>query len=169
MRPEMSLTAKEPELALRLEDLTKRFGSRVAVDRLNLAVDLGESFALVGPDGAGKSSLLNALLGWERSIVSPQPKTTRDVLSGMLTTDRFQCVLFDCAGLVQQSHDLLDELAQHAAVEALQHCSAVLLPHPFESVRRALAPQRGCASTAGWAHKSEGGITRLLSRGCRMR
>ncbi len=81
---------------------------------------------IAGTPNAGKSSLLNALLGWERSIVSPQPKTTRDVLSGILTTDRFQCVLFDCAGLVRQSDSPLDTLAQHAAEEALQHCSAAL-------------------------------------------
>ncbi len=60
---EMSLTAPEPELALRLEDLTKRFGSRVAVDRLNLTVALGESFALVGPDGAGKTTAMRLLVG----------------------------------------------------------------------------------------------------------
>ncbi len=84
------------------------------------------ALGIAGAPNAGKSSLLNALLGWERSIVSPQPKTTRDVLSGVLTTDRFQCVLFDCAGLVVEPANPLDELAQRAAIEALQSCSAVL-------------------------------------------
>jgi tRNA modification GTPase len=84
------------------------------------------ALGIAGAPNAGKSSLLNALLGWERSIVSDQPKTTRDVLSGVLTTDRFQCVLFDCAGLIVEPIDPLDELAQRAAVEALQSCSAVL-------------------------------------------
>jgi tRNA modification GTPase len=76
----------------------------------------------------GKSSLLNALLGWERSIVSNEPKTTRDVLSGLLTTDRFQCVLFDCAGLIPTVHvqGPIDELTQHAAMEALHRCQVVL-------------------------------------------
>jgi len=81
---------------------------------------------IAGAPNAGKSSLLNALLGWDRSIVSSQPKTTRDVLTGVWTTDRLQCVLFDCAGLVAEPADLLDELAQRAAVEALQRCTAVL-------------------------------------------
>jgi tRNA modification GTPase len=97
---------------------------------------------IAGAPNAGKSSLLNALLGWERSIVSGQPRTTRDVLSGLLTTDRFQCVLFDCAGLIPVAsspagesragtHDVqplsrIDELAQQAAIEALQSCRAVL-------------------------------------------
>jgi ABC-2 type transport system ATP-binding protein len=55
--------AAEPELALRLEGLTKRFGERLAVDHLSLTVDPGESFALVGPDGAGKTTTMRLLVG----------------------------------------------------------------------------------------------------------
>jgi tRNA modification GTPase len=84
------------------------------------------SIGIAGAPNAGKSSLLNALLGQDRSIVSDQPKTTRDVLSGLLTTDRFQCVLFDCAGLLATCEDLLDQLAQRAAIEALRHCQTTL-------------------------------------------
>ena len=41
--------------AIRTEELTKRFGDLTAVDALTLSVEEGEIFALVGPDGAGKS------------------------------------------------------------------------------------------------------------------
>jgi len=44
-------------------DLTRRFGDLVAVDRLNLAVERGEIFGLVGPDGAGKTTTLRMLCG----------------------------------------------------------------------------------------------------------
>jgi ABC-2 type transport system ATP-binding protein len=57
------VAAKEPEFALRTEGLTKRFGPRVAVDHLSLAVAPGESFALVGPDGAGKTTAMRLLVG----------------------------------------------------------------------------------------------------------
>jgi tRNA modification GTPase len=114
------------EAAERLAAIQTRLEELLAGSiRCETLIDL-PAVGIAGTPNAGKSSLLNALLGWERSIVSPQPKTTRDVLSGVLTTNRFQCVLFDCAGLVHQSDNLLDELAQRAAVEALQHCSAVL-------------------------------------------
>jgi tRNA modification GTPase len=114
------------QAAGRLADIQRRLEELLAGSiRYETLVDL-PAIGIAGAPNAGKSSLLNALLGWERSIVSGRPKTTRDVLSGLLTTDRFQCVLFDCAGLVPAPDNVLDELAQRAALEALRHCTAVL-------------------------------------------
>ncbi len=81
---------------------------------------------IAGAPNAGKSTLGNALLGRERSIVSPQRKTTRDVLTAELTLSHCRCVLFDCAGLILQAETILDELAQQAAVQALHNASVVL-------------------------------------------
>ena len=50
-------------LDIKAEELTKRFGERVAVDRFSLAVSRGEAFALVGPDGAGKTTVMRLLVG----------------------------------------------------------------------------------------------------------
>jgi ABC-2 type transport system ATP-binding protein len=44
-------------------DLTRKFGELTAVDRLNLSVEPGEIFGLVGPDGAGKTTTLRMLCG----------------------------------------------------------------------------------------------------------
>ncbi len=81
---------------------------------------------IAGALNAGKSSLLNKLLGKERSIVSAAQKTTRDVLTGLLTLRHCKCVLFDCAGLIQSPSNILDELTQQAAIEALQNSSVVI-------------------------------------------
>jgi len=81
---------------------------------------------IAGAPNAGKSSLLNALLGKERSIVSHECKTTRDVLTSVLTLKHSQCVLFDCAGLVAEAENILDELAQQAATAALRNSLLVL-------------------------------------------
>jgi tRNA modification GTPase len=114
------------EAAQRLATIEKSLEELLAGSiRYETLLDL-PAIGIAGAPNAGKSSLLNALLGWERSLVSSQPKTTRDVLSGVLATDRFQCVLFDCAGLIVETADALDDLTQHAAIEALQNCSAVL-------------------------------------------
>jgi len=49
--------------AIALADLTRRFGSLTAVDRLTFDVSPGEIFGLVGPDGAGKTTTLRVLAG----------------------------------------------------------------------------------------------------------
>ncbi len=48
---------------VRVEGLTVRYGDQIAVDNLSFAVRRGEMFGLIGPDGAGKTSTLRALLG----------------------------------------------------------------------------------------------------------
>ena len=45
------------------ENLTKQFGDLVAVDNLNFQINTGESFALLGPDGAGKTTVMRLLCG----------------------------------------------------------------------------------------------------------
>ena len=93
--------------------------------RYESVIDL-PAVGIAGAPNAGKSSLLNKLLGKERSIVSHRHKTTRDVLTGVYTLQHCRCVLFDCAGLLMQPEDILDELAQHAAIEALRNSSVVI-------------------------------------------
>jgi len=48
---------------IRLENLTRRFGRTVAVDRLNLQVPQGEFFAFLGPNGAGKTTTIKMMAG----------------------------------------------------------------------------------------------------------
>jgi tRNA modification GTPase len=84
------------------------------------------SVGIAGVPNAGKSSLFNALLGQDRSLVSSQHKTTRDVLAHRFSLAQGDCVLFDCAGLLQTPDHVLDRLAQQAAIESLKHCQRVL-------------------------------------------
>src|SRR3989304_3380698 len=51
------------EFAIQTLNLTKRYGSLVAVDNLNLQVKKGEIFGLLGPNGAGKTTTINMLCG----------------------------------------------------------------------------------------------------------
>ena len=88
-------------------------------------VDL-PAVGITGAPNAGKSNLLNRLLGTERSIVSEQRKTTRDILVGTLILRHCRCVLFDCAGLIIEPENILDRLAQQAAAEALRNSSIVI-------------------------------------------
>jgi ABC-type multidrug transport system ATPase subunit len=54
------------DVALQTEDLTKRFGGRVAVDHLTIRVERGDIYGFLGPNGAGKSTTLRMLLGLVR-------------------------------------------------------------------------------------------------------
>jgi iron(III) transport system ATP-binding protein len=64
----MSLrTSETPPPALRCREVTKRFGSVVAVDAVDLEVARGEFVALLGPSGCGKTTLLRVVAGLERA------------------------------------------------------------------------------------------------------
>ena len=100
---------------------------KLLADSINCetVIDL-PTVGIAGAPNVGKSSLLNKLLGRERSIVSHQKHTTRDVLSGEIALAHSKCVLYDCAGLTSEPENILDELAQQAAVESLQYASVII-------------------------------------------
>jgi tRNA modification GTPase len=87
-----------------------------------------DSVGLAGVPNAGKSRLLNALLGKERSIVSDIEATTRDVLTGVLRLTGLDCVLFDCAGLMDEENQttLIHRLSHQASLTALNKAAVVL-------------------------------------------
>ncbi len=72
---------------------------------------------LAGRANAGKSTLLNALAGRDRALVSPQPGTTRDPVAETVAFDGFPVRLVDTAGFAE-SDDALDRASQKLAREA---------------------------------------------------
>ncbi len=74
--------------------------------------------ALLGPPNAGKSTLLNQVLGQKVSIVTPKPQTTRNRISGILTEDQGQIVFLDTPG-VHAAKGTLNRFLVEAAWQAL--------------------------------------------------
>lgn len=86
----------------------------------------GLRVALVGRPNAGKSSLLNALLGYERAIVSEIPGTTRDTVEESIWLEGVELRLTDSAG-VRRSGDTLDRLGVERAGEAARASDLAIL------------------------------------------
>lgn len=82
--------------------------------------------ALVGRPNAGKSTLMNRMLGEKLAIVSDKPQTTRHRLIGILSTGRGQMVFHDTPGLHRPLHRLNRRMV-HAAAAALKEADVVCL------------------------------------------
>jgi tRNA modification GTPase len=90
------------------ESLTKSEGVESAIRALDELLETSRcglhltkpwQVALVGPPNVGKSSLINALVGYQRSLVYDQPGTTRDSVSAITSVDGWPVEFTDTAGL----------------------------------------------------------------------
>jgi tRNA modification GTPase len=86
----------------------------------------GVSLAIVGPPNAGKSSLLNALLGEERAIVAAVAGTTRDVIEERFFIDGVAVRVLDTAGL-RASDDVVERIGIARARAALEGATLALV------------------------------------------
>ncbi len=85
----------------------------------------GARIALVGAPNAGKSSLLNALLGYQRAIVTPIPGTTRDYLEAPLELAGVPVVAIDTAG-IRSTDDIVERSGVERALQIAQEADLVL-------------------------------------------
>jgi GTP-binding protein Era len=81
--------------------------------------------ALLGRPNAGKSTLVNALLGEKVAIISAKPQTTRHRITGVLTEERGQAVLFDLPGVHRPLHRLNVQM-MHALRETLSEVDLIV-------------------------------------------
>jgi GTP-binding protein len=94
--------------------------------------------AIVGRPNAGKSTLVNALLGEERMITGPEPGLTRDAVATDFTWAGRAVRLFDTAGLRRKArvHEEAEKLAASDAIRAIRFAEVVVVlvdaAHPFE-------------------------------------
>lgn len=99
----------------------------------------GARLALIGAPNAGKSSLLNALLGYERALVSPIPGTTRDYLEAPLELFGIPLVAVDTAG-IRDTLDPLERAGVERALRIAEEADLVLYVADRSAPRPSLPP-----------------------------
>jgi tRNA modification GTPase len=118
----------DPPLRDGLAALQQRFDSLAASLRQGRLLLEGLTVVIAGPPNAGKSSLLNALAGAERAIVTHLPGTTRDVIREHILIDGMPLNVLDTAGL-RDSDDLVEQEGvrrTHGALAGADHALLVV-------------------------------------------
>ncbi len=114
-----------------LADLMREIADRLPAESEQVAeADRPLKLAIIGRPNAGKSTLLNRLLGEERMITGPEPGLTRDAVAVRLTdTDGTPIELVDTAGIRRRARveQPLEKLSVSAAIEALKMAEVVVL------------------------------------------
>lgn len=104
---------------------------------------------LVGRPNAGKSTLLNRLVGTRLAIVSPKPQSTRERVVGILADDTSQIIFLDTPGLLEPRYALHRSM-QHAAQQAIADADVILhLIDPSSDQPEDLAAVAGLDSAPG--------------------
>ena len=85
----------------------------------------GVRITILGSPNTGKSSLLNALSGFDRVIVTDIPGTTRDTVEQTVTLGRHLVRLVDTAG-IRDTEDVIEKIGVDRSVEAAKDCDAAL-------------------------------------------
>ena len=140
--------------AVRVERLTKRFGSFTAVDNVSLEVPRGEIFGFLGPNGAGKSTTIRILCG----LLAPT--SGRAVVGGFDVAREAESVK-ETIGYMSQKFSLYDDLTVEENIEFFSGIYRV--PRERREARKDYALRM-----AGLKQRRDG-LTRLLPGGWKQR
>lgn len=142
------------EWAIRIENLSKKFGAFTAVDNVSLQVSKGEIFGFLGPNGAGKSTVIRMLCGLLR------PTTGSATVAGFDVASAPEQVRVNI-GYMSQKFSLYDDLTVEQNIDFFSGIYGV--PKNTRAARK-----QEVLRMAGLEEKA-GTVTRLLSGGWKQR
>jgi len=124
--------ADRSELKALATEIQSKLKALIASFRTGNAIKNGITVAIAGPTNAGKSTLLNALLGEERAIVSNIHGTTRDTIEDTLVIDGVLFRFIDTAG-IRETADQIEALGIERSRKAIEKAQIVILVQDLSS------------------------------------
>ncbi len=122
---ELSDFSKEKRLSM-VNNIYERLSSILRASQSGKSLFDGMKISIVGKPNVGKSSLLNKIIGIDRSIVTDIPGTTRDVVSEQITIKGIPFTLLDTAGIRKSSDDVIENLGIERTVDAIKKSDIIL-------------------------------------------
>jgi tRNA modification GTPase len=113
------------DLIRKVECLTKKINEIIDTYDWGRLFREGARVCICGRPNVGKSSLLNALLGEDRVIVTPVPGTTRDVIEESINLNGLPVVLWDTAG-IHETDDQIERIGVQLSREHVEKADAVI-------------------------------------------
>ena len=117
--------ADRSELSQLADEIEQKLQSLISSFRTGNAIRNGIPVAIVGAPNVGKSTLLNALLGEQRAIVSDIQGTTRDTIEDTLIIDGILFRLIDTAGM-RETSDVIEQMGVERSRKAMENAQIVI-------------------------------------------
>lgn len=122
-----------------LRALAQEIRALTETQHYNALLHDGVKALIVGEPNVGKSSLINALVGSERSIVSEMPGTTRDYVSAFIMLYAWRIEIMDTAGL-HEAGDMIEQIGINHTIEQSETADSFLLVLDSAAPSPALPP-----------------------------
>lgn len=113
------------KIRLRLDDLSEELRRTYESSERRKGLMSGFKIAIVGKPNVGKSSLLNALLSYDRAIISDIAGTTRDTIEEELRVGSHLVRIVDTVG-IRQAHDTIEQIGIERSIAAIEESEIVI-------------------------------------------